>query len=62
MIYNIVIHSDKEELDSAIFKVYLDIKKKKYIKKQLIPVTLTELDCDCDSKIKYCVKSEGDIK
>jgi len=62
MIYNVVIHSDKEDIDSAIFKVYLDIKKKKYIKNQPIPINLTKLDCECDSEIKYCVKSEGDKK
>lgn len=55
MIYKITIDSPNEEIDTAIFKVYLDVKKKKYIKKQPIPETLTGLDCDCDSKIKYCI-------
>ena len=44
-----------ENIDSALFKVYLDVKKKTYITKQELPVTLTKLDCNCKSDIKYCV-------
>ncbi len=46
---------DVKTLDSAIFKVYLDIKKKTYITKQPIPSSFTELDCDCKEKVKYRV-------
>lgn len=44
-----------ENFDSALFKVYLDIKKKTYITKQPLPSSLTKLDCECKSDIKYSV-------
>lgn len=59
MVYKIVIDTPDEEIDSAIFKVYLDIKKKKYIKKQPLPKDLTLLDCECQTKIKYSVNKWG---
>lgn len=54
MRYNITIETD-EALDSSLFKVYLDVKKRSYITKKPIPKTLEKLDCDCKSNIKYCV-------
>lgn len=56
MKWTIEIQSEREDIDSAIFRVYLDIKKKKYITKQPYPSVMSELDCDCKEKIKYCVK------
>lgn len=47
--------NSRERIDSALFKVYLDIKKKLYIKNQPLPTTLTKLDCDCDDDTKYSV-------
>ena len=56
MKWKIQIEAEHDDmLDSVFFKVYSDIKKKKYITKQPIPKTLTELDCECKEKIKYCV-------
>ena len=54
MRYNITIETG-EPFDSALFKVYLDIKKKTYITKQEIPKKLEKLDCECKTEIKYCV-------
>lgn len=54
MKWKIEIDTDKN-LDSALFKVYLDIKKKIYITKQPLPTYLSKLDCDCDDDIKYSV-------
>lgn len=54
MRYTITIETN-ENLESSIFKVYLDIKKKAYITKKPLPKTLEKLDCDCKSDIKYCV-------
>lgn len=54
MRYTVTIDTD-EVLESSIFKVYLDIKKKTYITKKPIPKTLEKLDCECKSNIKYCV-------
>lgn len=56
MKWKIQIETEHDDmLDSVFFKVYSDIKKKKYITKQPIPKSLTELDCECKEKIKYCV-------
>ena len=54
MRYNITIETD-EKLDSSLFKVYLDIKKKLYVSKKPIPESLEKLDCECKSNIKYSV-------
>lgn len=53
--YKIEIDSDKT-LESAVFEVYLDIKKKLYVSKKPLPQSeLTKVDCECDSKTKYRV-------
>ena len=44
-----------QNLDSVLFKVYLDIKKKLYVTKKALPTTLSKLDCDCHDDIKYSV-------
>ena len=44
-----------EKFETALFKVYLDIKKKTYITKQPLPASLTKLDCDCNDDIRYSV-------
>ena len=54
MKWRIEIESD-ENFDSALFKVYLDVKKKTYITKQPLPTSLTKLDCECKTDIKYSV-------
>lgn len=55
MKYKIEIDSDKT-LESALFEVYLDIKKKLYVSKKPLPQSeLTKVDCECDSKTKYRV-------
>lgn len=54
MRYNIVIETD-EPIDASIYKVYLDMKKKLYIKNEPIPTSLTKLDCECKTNIKYSV-------
>lgn len=54
MRYNITIETN-EPLDSSMFKVYLDIKKRIYITKKPIPKSLEKLDCECKDEIKYSV-------
>ncbi len=44
-----------ENFDSALFKVYLDIKKKTYITKKPLPTNFEKLDCECKTDIKYRV-------
>jgi hypothetical protein len=55
MTWTLKIEADNDNLDSVLLKVYSDIKKKKYITKQPFPRVLTELDCECKDKVKYCV-------
>ena len=55
MKYTVVIETDKE-LDSSMFEVYRDIKKRLRLTKKELPRELSKLDCECESNTKYCVK------
>lgn len=55
MKYTVVIETDKD-LDTSMFEVYRDIKKRLRLTKKDIPKSLSELDCDCISSTKYYVK------
>lgn len=55
MKYTVTVETDKD-IDTSMFEVYRDIKKRLRLTKKDLPHELSKLDCDCVSNTKYCVK------
>ncbi len=55
MKYTIVVETDKD-MDTSLFEVYRDLKKRLRRTRKGLPRQLSKLDCDCVSNTKYYVK------
>lgn len=55
MRYNIEIETSKD-IDSVIFEIYRDIKRRKFVTKKEIPTEMEKVDCECETDTKYRIR------